>query len=93
MIFPEIIVFLLFDQFIIGIVGRGLFEGRVSRQHDKEYDSSRKDVATFSFILFCWNLGGHIAFSAEFSFQDSRAVLAAKETGEPEICDFEYEYM
>ena len=91
--FPENFVFLFFDQFVIGIGGRGLFEGRVSRQHDEEYDSSCEDVATFSFIFFCWNLGGHVAFSAEFSFQDSRAVLAAKETGEPEICDFEYELM
>jgi len=90
---PENVVFLFLYQFVVGVVGSGLLEGRISRQHDEKDDSSCEDVAAFTLILFGRNLRSHVAFSPELSLQNSRPVPPAKQTGKAEICDFQYEEM
>ena len=90
---PENFVFFFLYQFVVGVVGGGLLEGRVSRQHDEEYDSSCKDVAAFALIFFGRNLRGHVAFGSELSLQNSGPVAPAKKAGKAKICDFQYEKM
>lgn len=65
--FPENIIFLLFYDLVVGIVWCCLLEGRISSVHDEENHSSSENITTFSFVFFCWYLGGHIAFSTKLS--------------------------
>jgi hypothetical protein len=62
---PESVVFLVFDQLVVGIISSCLFEWWVSGIHDEQNDSCSENVALGSLIVLGWNLGGHVAFSSQ----------------------------
>jgi len=86
---PEDVETLLFDEFVVGVVGSGFLEGRVACIHDEEDHASCEDVNAFAFIFLVGDFWGHVALGSQFGPEDSCAVLAFELACKAEIGHFE----
>jgi len=86
---PENIETFLFDEFVVGIVGSGLLEGRVACVHNEEDHSCSEDVNAFALVLLVGDFWGHVALGSQFGPENSCAVLSFEVACESKICYFE----
>jgi len=93
MSFPENVLFILFNQFVVRVSRSCFLEWRISSIHYEKNHSWCKNIHTLTLIFLPGYLRSHIAFSSQFRSQNSWTIFTLQSCWKTKISQFKYEYV